>query len=744
MEGTAFTGRREDDRFIRGTGRFVDDMAPEGTLFAAVVRSPVAHARLVSLDVSEAVTSPGVHLVLTAADLTGLGPLAVDLAPFDAPEIAPHAQPVLAGEVVRYVGDPVAFVVAETAALARDAAERVAAGYDDLPAVPDISAALAEGAVVLVHEEGDAARTAALFAEAARTVRVEVPVNRVDAAPMETRGCLAEHQDGHFTLHVSTQRVHLIQRSLADHVLRIPREHLRVVAPDTGGGFGQKNGAYPEYVLCLEAARRLGRPVKWVAERSEALASDNHGRDNHFTLDAALDGDGRITAVRAERTINLGAYAAPRALVTLRNGLAHLTGVYAVEAAHVTVRCVLTNTAPTCPYRGAGRPENVTACERAVDAIARAIGADPVAFRRTNLVRPAAMPWRSPLGTPFDRLDLERLLDDALAAADHAGLERRRAASRARGRLRGFGVCLFVEDLHGSGEPAPARIEVRGGRLAVVVSTGSAGHSHETTFLELAAARLGLAPAALDFAQSDTALMPDGIGTAASWSLTLGGSSVNLAADAAVERARGVAARLLDVAAEDVAFDGGLFRAAPTNAVVGWAEILAADPAFSAEGTFRGRGETVNAGCHVCEVEVDPGTGEVAIAAFAAAHDYGRVLNPVVVTGQLHGGVAQGIGQAWMEGIVYDEAGQLVSGSFLDYALPRASDLPAMAASFAGEAEDSNPLGVKGMGESGATGATAAFLNAVMDALAPLGVTDVAGPLTPSRVWHAIAAAERR
>lgn len=737
--------RLEDDRFLRGCGRFVDDIAPVGVLVGVLVRSTRAHARILVLDVADARAAEGVRLVLTHADLqaSGLGNLPVDLSPIHAPSATAHAQPALANGTVRYVGEPVAFVVAQTRALAIAAAESVVVDYEDLPAVVDISAALACGAshVVLDHDEGDAAATDAIFAQAVHRVRIEVPVNRVDAAPIETRGCVASYANDRFTLHVGTQRVHLVQRALADHVFRVPREAMRVVAPDTGGGFGQKNGLYPEYVLALEAARRLGRPVKWIAERAEALASDNHGRDNHFTVEAAVDGDGRIRAVRAERVVNLGAYASPRSLVTIRNGLSHLTGPYAVDAAFVRVRGVSTNTAPTCPYRGAGRPENVFACERAVDEIARELAIDPVALRRRNLFPAEATRPVAPLGTPLHDVAIEPLLDAALAAIDHSDIARRRAQSRAAGRLRGLGISLFVEDLHGSAEPAPARIVARDGRLVVVVGTGSAGHSHETTFLRIAADRLQLPLEALGFAQSDTALLADGIGTAASWSLTLGGSSVSLAAQAASARARGVAARLMEVSHDDVVLDAGLFRAVSTNTVLRWSEILAADPEFSVEGIFVGRGETVNAGCHVCELEVDPETGAVVIVAFAAAHDFGRVLDPVVVSGQLHGGIVQGIGQAWMEGILYDGNGQLLSGSLLDYALARAGDLPPIAIHLRETPVDTNPLGVKGMGEAGATGAAAAFVNATMDALAPLGVRTIATPLTPARIWRAIAAA---
>jgi carbon-monoxide dehydrogenase large subunit len=664
-------------------------------------------------------------------------------------------QPILANGWVRCVGDPVAFVVADSMAEARDAAEAIVAEYEGVPAVVDPKAALAGETLawhgthtnlVFDHTEGDSEAVADAFATAPHIVSLELMSNRVDAVPLETRGCIGDYHaaDGQFVLHVSTQRVHIIQRALADRVFHVPRERMRVIAPDTGGGFGQKNGLYPEYVLCLEAARRLGRPVKWVAERAESLQSDCHGRDNLFTAEAAVTADGRILAVRATRLMNIGAYTAPRAMVPVLNGLTHLTGPYAIPAAHVRVQGVLTNTACTSPYRGAGRPENVHCCERLIDVIARKLGIDPIELRRRNLIRPEAQPWTSPLGTPFANVDFAALLDRALAAVDHAGFPERRTQAEAMGMLRGLGVCLFAEDLHGSQEPIPAHLAWREGRLALMVGSGSAGHGHETSFLQVAADRLGLPMERLAFLQSDTAQIPEGAGTAASWSITLGGSSVRCAADAAIEKGQAIAAEVIGAAPDQIAFDSGLFRVPGTNRVAGWDEIFRARPDFAVSASFTGTGQSVPVGCHACEVEVDPETGHVRIAAYAVAQDSGGLVNPMLVEGQLHGGVAQGVGQGWRESIVYDEGGQLISGSLMDYGLLRAADLPSIATVITETHESSNPLGVKGVGEAAATGSTPAFVNAVLDALAPLDVLHIEAPLTPPRVWSAIAAARAR
>lgn len=744
--------RLEDARFVTGSAIFIDDIALPNMLHAAVLRSPYAHARIRSMATDDAAALAGVRLVLTSRELVaaGLTTIPLDIPPpgRSVASMAAFEQPILAGKAVRYVGEPVAFVVAESATLARDAAEAVAVDYEELPARIGISQeSPRDGDTVFRFEEGDADATEAAFATAARRIRAVLHNNRVHAMPIEPRGAIGAYDidDASFTLRVGTQRVHILQRALADRVFRVPRDRMRVIAPDTGGGFGQKNGLYPEYVLCLEAARRLGQPVKWISGRGEALASDNHGRGNVFVAEAALDASDKILAIRAERIIDIGAFAAPRGMIPVNNGLSHLTGVYRVPAAHVTVTGHTTNTGTTSPYRGAGRPENVFCCERLIDIVAREIGCDPIAFRRLNLLSVAAMPWLSPLGTHFADVDVTLALDEALRLIDHAGFAERRAVAKANGRLAGLGVALFAEDLHGSMEPITVRIAHANGRLAVFTGTGSAGHGHETVFLQIVSQRLGLPVDRLDFVQSDTRAVPDGIGTAASWSATLGGSSALIAADAAIARATDIAAGLLGLASDEVTFADGLFQSIATNRTADWNDILAADPAFSVTGAFEGHGQSVSIGCHACEVEVDPDTGAVAITRAAIFQDCGRVLNPLIVEGQLHGGFAQGVGQGWLEEIVHDaESGQLVSGELTDYALPRADHFPPIATSLGHMPTTDNPLGVKGIGESAATGATPAFVNAVVDALAPLGIVDLPPPLTPRVIRGAIANAMTR
>jgi aerobic carbon-monoxide dehydrogenase large subunit len=731
--------RREDFRFVTGTGQFTDDLCPDGMIHGFTVRSPWAHGTDLRIDAAAARAMPGVRLVLTADSLTeaGLECVPVDLPPpghtFET--WSPSAQPILAKKDVRYVGDLLAFVVADTLLRARDAAEALRMELTQLPPVLDLQRAKPN----FVYEEGDAVTTAEALAKAASVVTATVLVNRVDAIPIEPRGCIGCCVDGRFTLHVSTQRVQIIQRALADHVFKVPRDRVRVVAPDTGGGFGQKNGLYPEYVLCLEASRRLGQPVKWVPDRADVLSAGCHARDNLFSVSASLNARGRITSIAAIRTMNMGAYTSSRSMVPVQNGITHLTGVYDIPAAHVRVEGVLTNTAPTCSYRGAGRPENVYACERLMDIIARTLGRDPIAFRRTNLIAPSRMPWISPLGTRFEAHDFAMLLDRALTNIDYAGVAARKRQSAKAGKLRGFGVSLFAEDLHGSHEPIPARLEWQRDHLDLIVGTGSAGHGHETTFVQVAAETLGLPMARFGFRQSDTARMPEGVGTAASWSMTLGGSSVRRAAEAAIDKGRDIACTLLEAAEQDIVFENGNFGVIGTDRSVGWDAIFAAEPAFNVRGSFGGIGQNVAAGCHSCEVEVDPKTGMTTILRYVIVQDSGVVIHPMIFEGQLHGGMAQGIGQGWFEQIAYDsDSGQLLSGTLMDYAMPRASDLPKIDASFLQTKAADNPLGVKGVGEAAATGSTAAFANAILDALWPLQILHIDPPFTSLKIWNAI------
>jgi carbon-monoxide dehydrogenase large subunit len=728
--------RVEDRRFVTGAGLFTDDIALPGLLHGFALRSAQAHARITRLNTTFARSMPGVRLILTPEMLKEVG---LDIVPVDVPPpgttfddwIGP-AQPILAFETARFVGDILAFVVADTPWIARDAAEAIEVELTDLPPVLEMQ----DQKPIFSYEEGDAR---ALEHSAAEVFRSRIIANRINAAPLETRGCLGLYEGERFTLYVSTQRVQIIHRALADHVFKVPRDRIRVVAPDTGGGFGQKNGLYPEYVLCLEAARRLRVPVKWMPDRSEALASDCHGRDNIFDAAATVRAGGTISSMTAVRRMNLGAYASSRSMVPVQNGITHITGVYEIASAHVQVTGYLTNTAPTCSYRGAGRPENVFCCERMMDIVARSIGMDPIDLRRINVLKTRNLPHKSPLGTEFISQDFEALLDKCLEQIKHNNLPCRRETSCSRGRLRGFGICLFAEDLHGSHEAIPARLSLSDGKVELTVGTGSAGHGHETSFVQVAASALGLPLDRFAFRQSDTDSMAEGVGTAASWSLTLCGSSVVMAARGAIEKAKQIAADRLEVWLEDIVFENGRFVATGTDLVCDWDDVFQADPNFTASGAFEGNGRNIPAGCHACEVEVDPETGEVNLLDYAIVQDSGLVVNPMIFEGQLHGGAVQGIGQAWMERVVYEhDTGQLLSGSFTDYALPRAADVPNFQTEMVGRAAADNPLGVKGVGEAAATGSTAAFVNAVIDALSPLGIIDIAPPLSSEKIWGAI------
>ena len=749
--------RREDDRFLRGQGRYLDDMAVPGVLHLHVVRSPHAHATILSIDLAQARAMPGVRLAAAGADLAadGLGRIDLDFRPPGAagrdPAWPAPLQSALAEGKVVHIGEAVAFVVADSAERARDAADAVVVDYEALDALTDTAAA--PGAptrvwaafadnVAFEHAVGDAEATRAAIANAPRVVRARVAMPRVVASPIEPRGALARCEGDGLALHVGTQRPHGLRQMLAEKVFRIDAATLRVASGDVGGGFGAKNSLYPEYVLCLWAARRLREPVKWVATRGESLLADQHARDDVFDLELGLTPDGCFLALSVERIVNLGAYASPRGFVPTYNGLALLAGFYRIPVAHARVRGVFTHTSPTTVYRGAGRPEAVYACERLVDIAARELGLDPLELRRRNALRETTVPHNA-LGATFGNAEFGATLESALRAADREGFAARRDASRRAGRLRGFGIAWFVENLHGpaAAKPAWLRADATGERFEVVAGTTSNGQGHETAFLQVVADRLGLPLDALRYVEGDTATVPEGIGTGASWSATLTGSSLVLAAAAAIERGRAVAGALLEVAPSDVDYAAGRFRVAGTDRHVGWREIFAAEPAFSVAGRFDGYDEGYPVACHACECEVDPATGEVALLRYVVAQDAGRLINPAIAAGQLHGGIAQGAGQAIQEAVRYDpESGQLLTGSFMDYAMPRASDLPGLECEFVQGPAGDNPLGVKGIGEAGATGSAPAVVNAVMDALSPLGIRHVEMPLTPLAVWSAIRA----
>lgn len=750
--------RVEDRRLLTGTGRFTDDLALAGQAFGAVLRSPYPRARIAAIDASAARASPGVLAVLTAADLraAGFGPL-----PFKArlvqrdgrPMVAPE-HPALADGEARFVGEPVAFVVAETEAQALDAAEQVAVDYEPLPAVTDLQAAVAPGAPVLVEGGGgnivahiglgDASAVDAAFAASERTVAVELVNNRLVPNALEPRAVIGEYDaaSGRYTVHLGNQKPHELRNILAESVLRVPPEKVLVRVGDIGGGFGAKMGVYPEDVLVLCAARLLGRPVRWRASRSESFLADTHGRDQFTRAELALGADGRFLALRLRTLANLGAYATFVGAIVPGEGAKIATTVYRIPAVRVEIDVVATSTAPTGPYRGAGRPEVVFLMERLVERAARSLGVDAVELRRRNLVTAAEMPYVSATGSVYDSGDFPQLLARAQQAADWDGFAARRAEAQARGLLLGRGLSYYM-DKTGSNAPtehAEVVLEADGG-VTVLSATQAMGQGLETSYAQLVSARFGIGLERVRVVQGDTdAVRVGAAGSGGSRSLFIGGSAIALAAEAAIEEGRRRAAGLLEADAADIEFAQGRFRIAGTDRGIDVAELAQRGGALRVGHTFTAEGMSWPNGCHVCEVEVDPETGEVRVARFVAVDDVGVVINPPIVHGQVQGGIAQGVGQALFEGCRYDpESGQLLTGSLMDYTLPRAGDLPRLEV----EADErapcrTNPLGAKGAGEGGSIGAPPAVVQAVLDALAGCGVEELAMPVTAEAVWRAL------
>jgi len=681
------------------------------------------------------------------------------------PEPAYHA---LATDAVRFVGDAVAIVVAETPAQAQDAAERIDVTYEPRPAVTSAAAALEPGApavwpdlapdnLCFVFPLGDKAATDAAFAEADHVASLDFRITRVSANPMETRSAIALHApiEQRYTLHAGMQAPHRMRAEIAEKSLRIPQHRLRVNSPDMGGAFGMKGSPYPEYILALWAARRAGRPVRWVAGRGESFLSDYHARDNHSRVELALSRDGIFLALRIRTTANLGAYLGFNTPHSSTNNLGGLAGTYRTPAIHAEVLGAFTNTQPTAPYRGAGRPEAIYALERIIDVAAHEMGIDRVAIRRRNLVTPAQMPFKTGLVFTYDTGEFERGMDLALDAADWNGFPARRAHAATRGKYRGIAVVNAIEIAAGpfrnpSEEAAEIRFDPGGGAL-ILVGTHNHGQGHETAFRQIAHSMLGLDPADIRVVCGDTDQITHGRGTFGSRSVIAVGTAMTRVTERIVARGRVIAAHLLEAAEADIAFADGTFRIAGTDRSVRIEEVARASYEVSRmpKGSELGLGahSVVAAdeasfpnGCHVCEVEVDPETGAVAVVAYTVSDDVGTVINPLLVEGQVHGGVAQGLGQALLERIEYDASGQMLTGSFMDYAMPRADDLPAMNVLSNPVPTPSNSLGAKGAGEAGAVGALAVVMNAVIDALRPLGVT-IDMPATPERVWAAIQAA---
>jgi aerobic carbon-monoxide dehydrogenase large subunit len=753
--------RLEDARFVRGRGRYVADLAPANALHGVVVRSPHAHARIVSVDVEAARKMPGVAAVLTGADLAAddIGPLpcAVTNLPMASPLIVPpcHA---LARDVVRYVGEPVAFVVADSAERARDAAEAVAVEYEPLTPVMSVTKAVlpesplvwseAKNNIAFEFHRGEMWLVEAALRNAAHVVECEIVNNRVVAASLETRGALGEYDASADRLHLtaSAAGAHAIRDLLADSVFHIPREKLRVSIPDVGGGFGMKNVLYPEWVLLLWASRRLRLQVQWIGDRNEEFLASVHGRDSVVRARLALDKTGRFLALEAHVLANMGAYVSTVQPVvpTMAMGSA-MGGVYDIPLVAFVTKGVFTNTTPVDAYRGAGKPEANYLVERCIDIAASQLGMDALKLRRKNIVR--RFPHRSAMGLSIEQGSFGHSIGLAVKAAE--GFKARQRASRKRGRLRGLGYGCFLETARGQPNEVAELKVTEEGHIEIKVGTHSNGQGHETTYAQIAADALGLPPEIFYFRQGDTDDLDMGGGHGGARSMHQGGTAVLMAAEGLIENAKRLAASLLQISAEALHYEAGMLRVSATGQEISLEDVALASyeapsddvaPGLAYTATHLNDQYTFPNGCHVAEVEIDPETGEVTLDRYVIFDDFGRLLDPRLTLSQVHGGVTQGIGQALLEQALYDaETGQNLSGSLMDYALPRAGDIPAFEGALTSDFPSrANRLGVKGSGQAGAIAAPATVMNAVMNALAPLGVRHLDMPATPARVWEAI------
>jgi len=757
--------RLEDERFVRGRGRYVADLPMPNALHGVVVRSTHAHARINSVDVDAARKMPGVTAVLTGEDLAAdqIGPLpcgATNVA-MARPLVVPpcHA---LAREAVRYVGEPVAFVVAQSAQAARDAAEAVVVEYEPLTPVISLAGAVlpespviwpeAAGNIAFVYDRGEMQQVQAAIRGAAHVVECELVNNRVVAASLETRGALGEYDASSGRLHLtaSAAGAHAIRDLLASSVFRIPREKLRVSIPDVGGGFGMKNVLYPEWVLVLWAARRLKRPVQWIGDRNEEFLASVHGRDSIVRARLALDADGKFLALEASVLADMGAYVSTVAPVvpTMAMGSA-MGGVYDIPQVAFQTKGVFTNTTPVDAYRGAGKPEANYLIERCIDMAAARLGMDALKLRRKNIVR--RFPHRSAMGLSIEQGSFGHAIDLAVKAAD--SFRARQRESRRRGRLRGIGYACFLETARGQPNEVAELQVTEEGHIDIKVGTHSNGQGHETTYAQIAADSLGLPPGLFQFRQGDTDDLDSGGGHGGARSMHQGGTAVLMAAEGLIDNARWLAARLLQTGIEAVRYEAGMLRAAATGQEISLEEVARSSyespsddiaPGLAHKATHLCDKYTFPNGCHLAEVEIDPDTGEVTLDRYVIFDDFGRLLDPRLTLSQVHGGVVQGIGQALFEQAAYEtETGQVLTGSLMDYALPRADDIPAFEGGLMPDFPSrANRLGVKGSGQAGAIASPATIMNAVMNALAPFGVRHLDMPATPARVWQAIRAAK--
>jgi len=771
--------RKEDYRFLTGVGQYTDDVVLPYQTHASFLRSPHAHAKILAIDTAAAEKAPGVLAVFTGKDFVDVGGLPcgwlinnIDGSPMKEPK---HA--VLTVDKARYVGDHVAMVVAETQAQAKAAAALIEVDYEILPAVVDTATAARAGAalhdiapdnICFVWGCGDKAATDAAFAKAAHVTRLELVNNRLIPNAIEPRAANAMYSraDGSYTLYVTSQNPHVARLLLTAFVLGLPENKVRVVAPDVGGGFGSKIYLYAEETALVFASRKVGRPIKWTAERSESFLCDAHGRDHVTVAELALDANGKFLALREHTTANMGAYLSTFAtcIPTILHSTL-LAGQYTTPAIYSEITAVFTNTAPVDAYRGAGRPEATYLIERLVETAARELKIDRAEIRRRNFIR--TFPYATPVGLTYDSGDYETTLNRALEVADVKGFAARKAESAGKGLWRGIGYSAYIEACGiapssvagalgaraGLFEAGEVRVHPTG-TVTVFTGTHSHGQGHETTFAQVVADRLGIGLDAVDIQHGDTDKSVFGMGTYGSRSLAVGGTAIVMALDKVIAKGKKIAAHLLEASDADIEFIGGEFRVAGTDRKKTFAEVALTayvphnfphdelEPGLNENAFYDPTNFTYPAGTYICEVEIDPDTGRVKVDRFVAADDFGNVVNPMIVEGQVHGGLAQGIGQALLESCVYNEDGQLVTGSYMDYAMPRADDLPSFVVeTVKGTPCTHNPLGVKGCGEAGAIGATPAVINAVVDALAHLGIRDIPMPASPHNVWKAIQAA---
>lgn len=761
--------RSEDIRLVQGRGSYTDDFIFTNQAHLFVVRSPHAAAIIRSIRVEAAAGLPGVLAVLTGKDLTadGLGPFPCRVKRQKA-DGSPSFEPpffALAIGRVRHVGEAVAAVVAETITMARDAAELIEIDYEPLPSVTETRLANREGApavwdecpdnVCFFFEAGNRAAVEKAFAAAAHVARADFTIARMSANPLEPRNAIGRYDPatGSYVLHSGMQAPHVVRAELAEMVLKVPQNRLRIISPDVGGSFGMKDGIFPEIVLVLWAAKRCGRVVRWQAERSESFLADHHSRDNESRAELALDEQGRFLALRVTTSANLGAFLNAHGPHSSTNNLGGLSGTYTTPAIYSAVTGLFSNTSPTCPYRGAGRPEASFAIERVIDVAARDLGIDRAELRRRNLIPPSAMPYDTGFVFTYDCGEFERNMDRALELSKWRDFESRRSEAAGRGKLRGIGLASVIEIAGGPlAAPAEEFAEIRfdpGGTVTLLAGTHSHGQGHETAFTQMLVETLGVDPASVRVICGDTDLVSHGKGTFGSRSASVMATAILRIADKLIEKGKLIASHLFEAAPEDIEFEAGQFAVAGTDRKMTIGEVARAsyrlaslppglEPGFSAMVVSRPRAPTFPNGCHVCEVEIDAETGEAEIVGYWVVDDIGRVVNPLLAKGQVHGGVAQGLGEILLERIAYDEDGQLLTGSFSDYGMPRACHVPDIYVETNEVLTKANPFGVKGAGEAGCVGALPAAMNAICDALAPLGVRRIDMPATPARIWRAI------